>query len=288
FDTRRLQDEIRPGSRAVGQEAAPVAAQLQALDHAGDHGMVDAGDGQAVEGNVAVEGLELAMHVLDGLEVVEVLRIDVGDDADLTRDLDEGAVGLVGLDDHPLAVAEARVRAPLVNDAARDHRRVQAAGVEKMRDERGGGGLAVRSRHRHGGVEPHQLGQHLGPADDGIALGARRFELGVAGLDGGRHDDVARTHEVHRVVADEHADALGAQAFDVGAVLLVAALHGVALGVQDLGNRAHADAADAQNVHGPHLARHLHRLYFPRYWSGASRRKPYAVFSPLPTSSSTR
>ena len=48
-----------------------------------DHGMVDAGDGQAVEGDVAEEGLELAVHVLDGLEVVEMLRIDVGDDADL-------------------------------------------------------------------------------------------------------------------------------------------------------------------------------------------------------------
>ena len=45
--------------------------------------MIDAGDGEAVEGDVAEEGLELAVHVVDGLEVVEVLGVDVGDDADL-------------------------------------------------------------------------------------------------------------------------------------------------------------------------------------------------------------
>ena len=52
----------------------------------------------------------------------------------------------------------------------------------------------------------------------------------------------------------KHADALGAQALDVGAVLLVAALDGVALGAQDLGDGAHADAADADDVEGPEVA----------------------------------
>ena len=42
------------------------------------------------------------------------------------RELDEGAVGLVGLDDHPLALAEARIGAPGVDDAAGDHRRIEA------------------------------------------------------------------------------------------------------------------------------------------------------------------
>ena len=90
------------------------------------HGMVDAGDGEPIEGNVAEEGLELAVHVLDGLEVVEMLGVDVGDDADLGRDLDEGAVGFVGLHDHPRAFAAPRVGAPVVDDAAGDDGRVEA------------------------------------------------------------------------------------------------------------------------------------------------------------------
>ena len=138
------------------------------------------------------------------------------------------------------------------------------ADVEHVGDQRGGGGLAVRAGDRHRRVEPHQLGQHLGAADDGQALGARRLQLGIARLHGGGDDDVARADQIDRIVADEHADALGAQALDVGAVLLVAALHRVALGVQDLGDGAHADAADADDVHGADLARHLHALFFPR------------------------
>ena len=178
--------------------------------------MVDAGDGEAVEGNVAEEGLELAMHVLDRLEVVEVLGIDVGDDADLRRQAHEGAVGLVGLDDHPLALAEARVGAPVLDDAAGDDGRVDAGGGEDVSDERGGGRLAVRAGDRHRRIETHQLGEDLGAADDRQALGARGFQLGIAGLDGAGDDDGAGADEVDGVMADEHAHALGAQAAYVG------------------------------------------------------------------------
>ena len=188
-----------------------------------------------------------------------MLRIDVGDDANLRGHLDEGAVGLVGLHDHPLAVTEPRVRAPFVDDAAGDDGGVEAGDIEYVGDERGGRGLAVRAGDGDGGVEPHQLRQHLGAAHDGQSALARSLELGIAGLDGRGDDDETRADQVHRIVADEHANTLGAQTADIGAVLLVAALHRVALGVQDLGNRAHADAADAQNVHGPQLAGHLHQ-----------------------------
>ena len=57
---------------------------------------------------------------------------------------------------------------------------------------------------------------------------------------------------------DEDADALGAKPFDVGAFLLVRALDRIALGDQDFGNRAHADAADTDDVERPYVARHLH------------------------------
>ena len=44
------------------------------------------------------------------------------------------------------------------------------------------------------------------------------------------------------------------QPADVGAVLLVASLNREALGVQDLGNRAHADAADAEDMDRAQIA----------------------------------
>ena len=174
-----------------------------------------------------------------------------------------------------VAVAEPRVGAPVVDDAAGDHGRVEAGHVEDVGDQRGGRGLAVRAGDRDRRIEPHQLGQHLGAADDGQALGARRLQLGVAGLHGGGDDDVARADEIDRIVADEHADALGAQAPHVGAVLLVAALHRIALGVQDLGDGAHADAADADDVEGADITEAFAWLSFPR-WRRVAAATPQA------------
>ncbi len=174
------------------------------------------------------------------------------------RQAHERAVAFVGLDDHPLALAEARVRSPLVDDAAGDHGRVASALGEDVRDERGRRRLAVRAGDGDGRIEPHQLGEHLGAADDGQAPGACRFELRLPVLTARRDDDRARADEVDWIVPDEHAHALGAQAAHVGAVLLVAALNRIALGEQDLGDGAHADAADPDDVEGPDLAGHLH------------------------------
>ena len=59
-------------------------------------------------------------------------------------------------------------------------------------------------------------------------------------------------------MADEHLDPLRAQAADVSAFLLVAALDLVAFCEEDLGDGAHADAANADDVERPNVAGHLH------------------------------
>ena len=64
------------------------------------------------ERNILQEGFVFAVHRFDRAEVVEVLGIDIGDDADLSRQPRERAVALVGLDDHPLALARAARSSP--------------------------------------------------------------------------------------------------------------------------------------------------------------------------------
>jgi hypothetical protein len=61
-------------------------------------------------------------------------------------------------------------------------------------------------------------------------------------------------------VADQAADVASAEAIEIGAVLEVAALHGVAAGMHHLGDGAHADAADADDMHEAGLLRigHVH------------------------------
>jgi hypothetical protein len=59
-------------------------------------------------------------------------------------------------------------------------------------------------------------------------------------------------------VADRYFDALVAQPGDIGALGGVRALHGIAKIAQHLGDAAHADAADPDEVDGSNLARQSH------------------------------
>ena len=163
------------GGEAVGDDP-PVA---QARDDRLHLGMVDAEQGRAVEGHVLDELDEGVLHLLEAAIMIEMLGIDVGDHRDRAVEPQEAAVALVGLDHHPVGLAEPRVRAVGVDDAAVDHGRIDPAGVEHRRDHRGGGGLAVRARHRDGELEPHQLGQHLGPPHHRDAPLIGRDDLGI-------------------------------------------------------------------------------------------------------------
>ena len=126
--------------------------------------MIGAHHREAVERHVLDEGAERVLHRVEGLEVIEMLGIDIGDDGDVGRQLQEGAVGFVGLHHHPVAGAEPRVGAVGVDDAAVDHGRIEVAGVEQRRDQRGGRGLAVGAGDGDAAFQPHQFGQHLGAA----------------------------------------------------------------------------------------------------------------------------
>ena len=107
---------------AVGQDAAVFDLADQLL-----HGrMIEAHDGEAIERQVLDQRQKGVLDRVEGLEMVEVLGIDVGDDRDVGGQLEERAVALVGLDHHPVAGAEPRVGAIGVDDAAVDHGRIEA------------------------------------------------------------------------------------------------------------------------------------------------------------------
>ena len=190
--------------------------------------------------------------------MVEMLRVDVGDDRDVGRQLQEGAVGFVGLHHHPVARAHAGIGAVGVDDAAVDDGRVHAAAVEQGRHDGGRRRLAVRARDRDAGLEAHQLGQHLGAAHNGKALLASGRELGIVALDRGRDDHDLRAVHVPRLVAREGADALLGEPADVVIVGGVRALHRVAEIVHHLGDAGHADAADPDEMDGAELRGQFH------------------------------
>jgi len=54
-----------------------------------------------------------------------------------------------------------------LEQAADDHGGVQPGRVQDLRDHGCGGGLTVGPGYGNGVFDPHELGQHLGPGDDG-------------------------------------------------------------------------------------------------------------------------
>jgi hypothetical protein len=115
-------------------------------------------------------------------------------------------------------------------------------------------GLAVRAADGDGVLEAHQLGEHLGAAHDRQQPLARGLELGIVLLDRGRDDD--DTSASPRFSADgrsKHLDALARSRCTLALSATGRSPARVAEIVQHLGDAAHADAADADEMH-----RHLH------------------------------
>ena len=184
---------------AIGDDAAVLDLADQLLHR----GMVEAHDREAVERQVLDKGAEGLLDRVKGLEMIEMLGVDIGDDGDVGRQFQKGAVAFVGLDHHPVAAAEPGVGAIGVDDAAIDDGRVEPAGVEQGRDHRGRGGLAMGAGDGDALLEPHQLGQHFGAAHDGQAFFARGGEFGIVALDRGRDHNHRGVAEVCGVMADE-------------------------------------------------------------------------------------
>ena len=220
--------------------------------------MIDAHDGEAVERQVADQREKGVLDRIEGAEMVEVLGIDVGDDGDVDREPQERAVAFVRLDHHPFAGPKPGVGSVGVDDAAVDHRRIEPGGVQQRRHERGGGGLAMRAGDGHALLEPHQLGEHLGAADDRNAPRPRGRDLGIVALHRRRDDNHGSRAEIGLVMADEHRRALLAQALDIGVVAQVRTLDLMAEIEQHFGDARHADAADPDEMDGADLARQFH------------------------------
>ena len=134
-------------------------------------------------------------------------------------------------------------------------------GFEQRADHRGRCRLAVSAGDRQRPFEPHQFAQHLGAPHHRQAPCPCRDDFGVVGLDRrGDHDDLGRP-QICRVMADRDRDAEFDQAAHVGAIGEIAALNAISEIVQNLGDAAHADAADADEMQ----------------WADGQRQRPHAA-----------
>src|SRR5712671_4796088 len=245
----------------VGLRIFPIGDNAAILDMADEllhHRMVRTHDGETVERDVFHKTAERLLHSIKRHEMIEMFGIDVGDDCDIGGQLEERAVGFIGLDHHPVAGAEPRIGAIGLDNAAIDDGRIEIAGIEQQGDQRRGGGLAVRARNGHAALEPHQFGQHLGAPHDRQALRAGSSEFRIVTLDGRRDDHHVGALDVGGRMTDRHLDALVAQAFDVATFRDVGARDRIAEIGQHLRDTAHADTADTYEMDRTDIAREFH------------------------------
>ena len=167
-------------------------------------GMVDAHHREAVERDVLDEGAEGLLDRVEGAVVVEVLGVDVGDDRDVGRQLEEGAVGLVGLDHHPVARAHAGVGAVGVDDAAVDDGRVESR-RRRAASRRARSWWSCRACRRSATQDLKRISSASISARR--TTGRRRSRAatssGLSRLDRGRDDDDLGARRVLGGVADE-------------------------------------------------------------------------------------
>ena len=147
---------LRVRGEAVGDDR--LGDRRQDLAHVG---VVDAQHRDAVERQPLREVDERALQPLEVVAVgLHVVGVDVGDHGQRRLQVEERRVGLVGLGDQELALAEPRVRVRRQEPAADHERRIEAAFGQHRRDQARRRRLAVRAGDRDALLQAHQLGQH--------------------------------------------------------------------------------------------------------------------------------
>ena len=140
---------------------------------------------------------------------------------------------------------------------ANHRRRIQSGPLEHQRHHRGRAGLAVRAGDRDAEAQPHQLREHLGPRNhrDPPPRRPRPPPGCPAAPPTSRRRRRRRRHSPPRARRRTVTPSDSSRVGD-GRPLRVRSRHGVAEIGEQLGDAAHADTADADEVNPPRLTEH--------------------------------
>ncbi len=223
--------------------------------------IVDAEHRRAGRGDRLGESLESLHEAVEVAIALQVLLVDVRHHCHLRSQQQERPVAFVRLRHQQRPRAHARVAAEGRESSANHHRRIEPRPIQHQPHHRRRGGLAVRAADRDALSRRHQIRQELPAEQHRNPAPLRLGNLRVRRAHRRRaHDRVNPAHVARRVSLVEHEP----QRLEVRRHrrrLHVRAAHLHALPQQDLGERAHAASADADEVHRAqgvgHCSRHL-------------------------------
>jgi hypothetical protein len=182
-----------------------------------------------------------------------VVELGVGEDGDIRLQLQQRAVGLVGLDDDPLTGPPRGVRAGR-SELPPDHiRGIEPATAQRVHDHPGRRGLAVGSGDRQAAAQRRDLREQVGS----VKLASRCQALGILRPHGRRVHDLGARGDVPGAVTDERLDPVLAQPLGVRGLGAIRSRDLRTERFGDEGQATHPGAADADEVQpsrGPVLA----------------------------------
>ncbi len=129
---------------------------------------------RALRGQLADPAAEERVEVVERAEVIVVVELRVEHDGRARPQPRERPIRFVGLGHHVPAAAHPRIGTELRHRATDQERRLLAAPLEHVRDQRAGARLAVRAGHADAVPGGHDLGQHIRTVAHTQAAAARR------------------------------------------------------------------------------------------------------------------
>ena len=243
--------QVRVGGLTVGEDGPPLGPQL--VGHLPRPRVVGEGHHEPVRGHRPPELDERLGQPVQIPVRVEVVRIDVGNDAHVRVVAQKRPVRLVRLDDEVLAGAVVRAT-PQLGHLSPDHKGGIEPGVlQHVRQHGGGGGLAMRAGHRHRTAAGHRRYQRLRPVQDTQPPLARLHQLQVVVRNRGRIDHRVHAIQIGWLVAQVDGASQGPQRRQRRPLPQLATGHRDAPGQQQPGQTSHPDSAHPDQVDRPQL-----------------------------------
>ena len=251
---KRLEHDV--GCRDVGVGVEPVGRHppRHPRQHGRQVGIVGTRDHAAVKRHLVGEIDERLLQVVESAVVFQMFVVDVRHHRYRRKQFQKRSVTLVCFRHHQLAASEPRVAAECPQPAADDGRRIQPRSLEHQRNHRRRRCLAVRAGDGDAEPEPHELREHFRPRDHRNLPPYGFPNLRVGGPHrSGDHDDV-RVADVRGLVRVRDADAYRLEPIGDRRPLFVGSADRVAEIGEQLGDAAHPDAANPDEMHAPRLA----------------------------------
>ena len=185
-----------------------------------------------------------------------MLAIDIGNNRENGREVQERTVALVGFGDQVLRVAKARIRAHCIHAATYHHCRVQPTRRQHCGDHGSGGRFTMHTCNRNPIFQAHQFRQHFCTPDHRDVLSPGLQHLGVRRADRGTHHHDFSNGGILFLVTFVNHRSQTREPLRYRTRLHIGAGNLIAKVQQHLGNAAHADAANAYEMNALNLGKH--------------------------------